>query len=93
MDVAPLIMKQIQYPQYALNENQEIEIENAYGYNRIVICDGAVYMEHADCPDQYCVGQGRIHKQGQQLVCLPHKLVVEVQVSAETEQEIDVIAK
>ncbi len=92
-DKAVITVNGKEYGIYALNENQEIEIENAYGYNRIVICDGAVYMEHADCPDQYCVGQGRIHKQGQQLVCLPHKLVVEVQVSAETEQEIDVIAK
>lgn len=82
-----------QYGTYTLNENQKIEIENKNGYNRIVICDGIVSMENADCPDQYCVRQGGIHKNGEQLVCLPHKLVVEVQVSAETEQEVDIIAK
>lgn len=92
-DKAVITVNGKQYGTYSLHDNQEIEIENEYGSNRIVIRDGVVFMEHADCPDQYCVDQGRIHRQGEQLVCLPHKLVVEVQVSAAAEQNVDVIAK
>ena len=92
-DKAVITVDGKQYGTYNLNQNQQIEIENKYGQNRITICHGVVFMEEADCPDQYCVGQGKIHKNGEQLVCLPHKLVVEVQASAEGEQDIDVIAK
>ena len=35
-------------------------------------------MKEADCPDGYCKEQGRISGQKQTIVCLPHKLVVEV---------------
>ena len=44
----------------------------------IRIEDGQAYMEEADCPDGYCMEQGGISGQKQTIVCLPHKLVVEV---------------
>ena len=53
------------YGTYPLEKDQTIE-------------DGQAYMEEADCPDGYCKEQGRISGQKQTIVCLPHKLVVEV---------------
>lgn len=47
-------------------------------YNRIRIEDGKAYMEEANCPDGYCEEQGKISGHTQTIVCLPHKLVVEV---------------
>ena len=35
-------------------------------------------MEEANCPDGYCEEQGKINGRTQTIVCLPHKLVVEV---------------
>lgn len=35
-------------------------------------------MEEANCPDGYCEEQGKISGHTQTIVCLPHKLVVEV---------------
>lgn len=35
-------------------------------------------MEEANCPDGYCEEQGKISEHTQTIVCLPHKLVVEV---------------
>lgn len=83
------------YGSYPLKPNKEIEIETESGCNTVKIEDGKVYMEDADCPDRYCVKQGKISHSKETLICLPHKLVVEVEfLESESEQEkIDVIAK
>ena len=66
------------YGTYSLEKNQVIEVKENDFYNRIRIQDGAAYMEEADCPDGYCEEQGKISGRTQTIVCLPHKLVVEV---------------
>ena len=35
-------------------------------------------MKDADCPDRLCVKQGSISKNGESIVCLPHKVIVTV---------------
>ena len=37
-----------------------------------------VRVVQADCPDQICVKQGWVEKEGDQLVCVPHRLLVEI---------------
>ena len=66
------------YGTYSLTENQVIEVKEGDFYNRIRIEDGKAYMEEANCPDGYCERQGKISGGAQTIVCLPHKLVVEV---------------
>lgn len=66
------------YGTYSLEKNQVIEVKEKDFYNRIRIQDGAAYMEEANCPDGYCEEQGKISGRTQTIVCLPHKLVVEV---------------
>lgn len=46
--------------------------------NDIVIKNGKVWMRSATCPDQICVEQGEISEKGETIVCLPHKLVIEI---------------
>ena len=52
------------------------------GTNTLVIEDGKAYIRDATCPDKYssngCVNTGKISYVGESIVCLPHKLVVEV---------------
>lgn len=48
------------------------------GTNVIEIKDGRVHVEEANCPNQDCVHQGWIDAAGQQIVCLPHKLTVDI---------------
>lgn len=48
------------------------------GYNTMVIEDGVVYISDADCGDLTCVHTGRISREGEQIVCLPHKLILEI---------------
>lgn len=66
------------YGTYSLAKDQVIEVKEKDFYNRIRIQDGKAYMEEANCPDGYCEEQGKISGRTQTIVCLPHKLVVEV---------------
>ena len=66
------------YGTYSLSKDQTIEVKNGDFYNRIRIENGKAYMEEANCPDGYCEEQGKISGRTQTIVCLPHKLVVEV---------------
>ena len=61
-------------------ERREIDID---GHNKVVITDGEVWMEEADCPDKLCVHQKAISKNHEMIVCLPNKVVVEVTGSEE----------
>ena len=56
------------------------DYEDAAGeaHNRVVIKDGTVCVESADCPDKVCVRTGRIRYDGESIICLPHKLIVTV---------------
>lgn len=66
------------YATYDLDTNQVIEIDSEHGENTLVIEDGHVFMQEADCPDQYCMKQGKLPGNNTAIICLPHKLVVEV---------------
>lgn len=48
------------------------------GTNTIRIADGTVDVISADCSNQICVEHDPISQPGEQIVCLPHGLVVEV---------------
>jgi len=64
---------------YDLKEEGEYAIYTDKGTNLLVMKDGKADMIEADCPDGLCVKQQAIHKTGQTIVCLPHKVVVEIE--------------
>ena len=60
----------------ACGENPEVPDKGIY--NLLSIADGAVRMEAADCRDQICVRHRPVSAGGESIICLPHKLVVEI---------------
>ncbi len=67
---------------YSLSEDTEKDIVTEDGkINRLVIEDGKAYISYADCPDKICVFHRKISKDGEIIVCLPHKLVVSIESS------------
>ncbi|MEG1612801.1 MAG: NusG domain II-containing protein [Clostridia bacterium] len=73
---------------YPLSVDTTIEI-NDFGRNIIVIKDGQVYMSEASCESQNCVLEKSIHKVGDQIVCLPNKVIVII--VGKKEGELDAI--
>lgn len=70
---------------YSLSEDIETVIETENGYNTLVIYDGCAAITDADCPDGICVRHQEISMSGETIVCLPHKLVVEVVSQSESD--------
>lgn len=56
----------------------EPKLAEGVGYNLISVTDGMVVVEAADCKDQICVRHKPILSKGESIICLPHRLVVEV---------------
>lgn len=77
------------YGNYSLLEDQTIEVETLLGNNVVVIENGIAYMREADCPDQYCVQHKPISKMHETIVCLPHKLVVQM-TGKEEKQDMEI---
>lgn len=72
---------------YDLGEDREISINN--GSNLLVIRNGKADMAEADCPDQLCVRQRSISANGEKIICLPNRVIVEVM--SKTESQIDAV--
>lgn len=80
------------YGTYSLNEDREIPVEQDGSVINVVrIENGSVRMLQATCPDALCIRQGAISRERQTIVCLPHKLVVEVYGTHE--QEYDTVSQ
>lgn len=66
---------------YSLKADGEYPIitgENGENENILVIKDGEAFIKSANCPDKICVKHSAVSKDGQSIICLPHKVVVEV---------------
>ncbi|MCH4168157.1 MAG: NusG domain II-containing protein [Streptococcaceae bacterium] len=53
-------------------------------YNLIEVKNQQIRIKEANCGDQICVKRGWIKKSGETIVCLPHKLVIEIKNNAES---------
>lgn len=63
---------------FSLNEEKKETVKTENGANTVEIKDGKVSVTDADCPDKICVEHRPISKVGETIICLPHKLVVEI---------------
>lgn len=69
----------------SLNKDTSITVDGYNGgKNTITIKDGTAYMQEADCPDHLCVKSGSISKTGETVVCLPHRVVIEIKGSKDS---------
>ena len=61
-----------------LDQDARVSVSTSLGTNVVVVEGGRARMEQADCPRGDCLRQRAISRPGEQLVCLPHRLWVEV---------------
>lgn len=69
-----------------------IPIETEFGYNLVEIGDEEVRVIEADCKDELDVKKGWINSVGDNIVCLPNKLVIEIKGRRDT-TEIDYLSR
>lgn len=81
------------YKTYSLEEEAEIHVDTEYGFNVIFISNREVAMTDADCKDQICINTKSIKRPGQSIVCLPHRVSVEILGATLEESEVDEISQ
>lgn len=79
---------------FPLGSDTTSTVTSSYGTNTVVVEGGAVRVTEADCPNHDCIEQGSISAPGEQIVCLPHKLWIEVVAQGASDQEgFDVVGR
>ena len=78
-------------PLSSLKEDDSFTIKTENGNNTILVKDKSISITHADCHDSLCVKQGSISKLGDTIVCLPHKLIIEIKGKEEDSSSDDII--
>ena len=79
-----------------LDKDQEFKISYGGHYNIVKIKDGKAYVSDADCPDKICTYMSPIHDVGETIVCLPHRLFLEVysdDLNARDDDTIDKVVR
>ena len=54
-------------------------METDEGYNVIEVKDGYADCTDADCRDGLCVDQKKISRKDETIICLPHKVIIEIE--------------
>lgn len=65
-------------------------VETELGVNVVEVKDGRVHVREANCPHQDCVSMAWIQEPGPQIVCLPHRLWIEI---VSRDQATDVVSR
>ncbi len=80
------------YGTYPLDRDITVEIRTGYEErNVLVIREGKARVEEATCPDGICAAHKPISREGESIVCLPHRVVITVHAE-NGDQEPDIIA-
>ena len=77
------------YGIYSLAEERVVDIRTGTDgaqMNRLVIRGGEAFVEEATCPDGICAAHKPISRDGESIVCLPHKVVITVEQAAPQNQ-------
>ena len=79
------------YGTYPLHADLTLSIrtgEEGDQENLLVIRDGHAYVESATCPDGICAAHKPISREGESIVCLPHRVVITVHTTDGEEPDI-----
>ena len=76
-----------EYGSYDLHKDQTIKLNTG---NTIRIEGGKVFMKRSTCYGQDCVKKGKISHSPDAIICLPHKVVVEIKGKS---NDYDTVAK
>ena len=76
------------YATYPLSQDRVVDIvtgDSGEQHNRLVIADGKACVETATCPDGICAAHAPVFRQGESIVCLPHRVVITVVANHRTD--------
>lgn len=78
-----------QYDLSALTQSELLEVDNCPYPLRIRVEPGRIRVEESGCPGADCVHTGWADRAGEQIICLPNRLVISL--SGSGDKEIDAV--
>jgi hypothetical protein len=75
------------YAVYRLDENRTVRIRQGKKLNVVRIRNGRVSMAESTCKNQICVNHAPISSTGENIVCLPNKVVVTIEGGGDREYD------
>lgn len=66
------------FGEYDLSKDGTYTVKSEDGENTFEIKDGKVDVTKADCRDGICVNHTPVYLDGETIICLPHKVVIEI---------------
>ena len=87
LSIILLVFFQTQGTRVIIEQNNKVIYESIIsidktidtGTNTIVIKDSEVYVEKANCSNQHCVEHKKISKKGESILCVPNKVIIEIE--------------
>ena len=76
-----------------LSNDTSLTVSTDYGTNVVTVKGGKVFVESADCPDKICVGHRAVNSGNESIVCLPHRLVIEITDSNPEDVNFDAVSE
>ncbi|MGM9973134.1 MAG: NusG domain II-containing protein [Clostridiaceae bacterium] len=67
-------------------------VHTEQGFNVIEIKGDSIAIIDADCNDKLCLEFGHITNSGESIICLPHKLMIEIKGSTDSSSPLDSVA-
>lgn len=73
-------------------KGKTIKVDTEHGYNLLELTEDGIKITESDCPDKICIHMGEIKEVNDMIVCLPHKLVIEIKSDTEN-SDLDAVIK
>lgn len=81
------------YKKVELTEKEQtIRVETDHGFNLLKVHDKGIEMIDADCSDKVCLSFGFVSRPNDTIVCLPHRVLVELYSEGDAGEESDIDA-
>lgn len=76
------------FGEYPLDVDRTIEVRVGDAFNVVVIENGQVRVSEASCPDGICAAHRPVRYNGQSIICLPNKVVIEIHTADKNQPDI-----
>ena len=63
---------------YDIHEDRVLNVEGPLGETIVIIEDGEVRVEDSPCREKICIKMGSKKRVGDQIVCVPNRVIVEI---------------
>src|SRR5699024_3893157 len=92
IDVAVISFANLQIQRLTLTDNMGMDILNIpeidCSPDAVEVNNDQIRIKGSNCPQQICVNRGYISKPGEIIICLPHKMIIEIESTNGEEKDL-----